>query len=227
MKYSLTKKLAVEALGTGLLLAIVVGSGIMGEALTSGNDAMALLANALATGAGLYVLITIFRPVSGAHLNPAVTLAFLLRRDIDALQALAYVAAQFVGGVAGVILAHAMFDLEILQASAKVREGFGQGVSEIAATFGLVLTILGCSRFRPDAVAAAVGLYITAGHWFTASTSFANPAVTVARTMTNTFAGIKPADAPLFMLMVFLGGGLAAAFAGWLFTPQPERAAPD
>lgn len=218
MTFSLTRKLAAEALGTALLLAIVVGSGIMGAALADGNDALALLANTLATAAGLYVLITIFGPVSGAHLNPAVTAAFLIRRDIAVSVAAAYFAAQVVGGVTGVFLAHAMFDLEILQQSVKARSGIGQGVSEIVATFGLVLTILGCLRFRPEAVAAAVGLFIAAGYWFTASTSFANPAVTLARTLTDTFAGVRPADAPLFVVAEFAGAGFAALVASRLFS---------
>lgn len=223
MTHSLTQKLAAEAIGTAVLLAVVVGSGVMGETLAGGNDAIALLANTLATGAGLYVLITIFGPVSGAHLNPAVTFAFLMRREISFPRASAYAGAQIAGGVAGVLLAHAMFDLEIIQQSVKARAGYGQGLSEIVATLGLVLTIFGCLRFRPGAVAAVVGFFITAGYWFTASTSFANPAVTVARTMTDTFAGIRPADAPLFIVAEFSGALLAALLAGWLFTAQSSR----
>lgn len=223
MTYSTTQRLAAEALGAALLLAIVVGSGIMGAALADGDDAIALLANSLATGAGLYVLINIFGPMSGAHFNPAVTAAFFIRRDIALPLAAAYVGAQLAGGVAGVFLAHAMFDLELVQQSATVRAGAGQGISEVVATFGLVLTILGCLRFRPDAVAPAVGLFITAGYWFTASTSFANPAVTIARTLTDTFAGVRPADAPLFVVAEFAGAGLASLAAGRLFSATPKK----
>lgn len=218
MTFSVPQKLAAEALGTALLLAIVVGSGIMGATLSPGNDAVALLGNTLATGAGLFVLITIFGPVSGAHLNPAVTLAFLIRNDITFSIAAAYMAAQIAGGVAGVALAHAMFDLEIVQVSLKARAGAGQALGEATATFGLVLTILGCLRFRPDGVAMAVGLFITAGYWFTSSTSFANPAVTIARTLTDTFAGVRPDDAPAFLLAQFSAAALAVGAASWLFT---------
>ena len=220
MTFTPTQKLAAEALGTALLLAIVVGSGIMGEALAGGNVAVALLGNTLATGAGLYVLITIFGPVSGAHFNPAVTFSFLLRREISLSLAGAYVVAQLLGAVAGVYLAHAMFDLDILQTSAKARAGLGQALGEATATFGLVLTILGCVRFRPEATATAVGLFITAGYWFTSSTSFANPAVTVARTLTDTFAGVQPADAPAFIAAQFLAAAGATFLAGRLFAPQ-------
>ena len=218
MTFTPTQKLAAEALGTALLLAIVVGSGIMGEALAGGNVAVALLGNTLATGAGLYVLITIFGPVSGAHFNPAVTFSFLLRREISLSLAGAYVGAQLLGAVAGVYLAHAMFDLDILQVSLKARAGAGQALGEATATFGLVLTILGCLRFRPESVAMAVGLFITAGYWFTSSTSFANPAVTIARTLTDTFAGVRPADAPTFLLAQFSAAALAVGTAAFLFT---------
>jgi len=220
MTFTPTQKLAAETLGTALLLAIVVGSGIMGEALAGGNVAVALLGNTLATGAGLYVLITIFGPVSGAHFNPAVTFSFLLRREISLSLAGAYVVAQLLGAVAGVYLAHAMFDLDILQTSAKARAGLGQSLGEATATFGLVLTILGCVRFRPEATATAVGLFITAGYWFTSSTSFANPAVTVARTLTDTFAGVQPADAPAFIAAQLLAAGAATFLAGRLFAPR-------
>jgi glycerol uptake facilitator-like aquaporin len=223
MQFSTQQKLAAEALGTALLLAIVVGSGIMGEALANGNDAIALLGNTIPTGAGLVILILIFGPVSGAHFNPAVTLAFLIRGDIALGLAAAYVAVQLIGGVIGVGLAHAMFDLEIVQTSIKARAGGGQALGEATATFGLVLTILGCVRFRPESTAMAVGLFITAGYWFTSSTSFANPAVTIARTLTDTFAGIRPVDAPSFLLAQFSAAALAAGVAYWLFQPRNAR----
>lgn len=226
MTFSTSQKLAAEALGTALLLAIVVGSGIMGAALSPGNDAVALLGNTLATGAGLVVLITMFGPVSGAHFNPAVTLAFLIRSEIGLALAAGYMIVQIAGGLAGVALAHAMFDLDILQVSLKARAGAGQALGEATATFGLVLTILGCLRFRPESVAMAVGLFITAGYWFTSSTSFANPAVTIARTLTDTFAGVRPADAPTFLLAQFSAAALAVGAATWLFTerkPIPAR----
>jgi glycerol uptake facilitator-like aquaporin len=214
--FSTARRLAAEALGTALLLAVVVGSGIMGERLAGGNDAIALLGNTLATGAGLVVLITVFGPVSGAHFNPAVTLAFALRREIGVRLALAYVAAQAAGGVLGVFAAHAMFAEPILQVSAKLRDGPAQAWSEFVATFGLLVTILGAIRFRPEATPMAVGLYITAAYWFTASTSFANPAVTVARAMSDTFAGIAPASAPAF-IAAQIGGALAATLSmRWL-----------
>lgn len=222
MTFSIWQKLGAEALGTALLLAIVVGSGVMGDALANGNDAIALLGNTIATGAGLVILITIFGPVSGAHFNPAVTLAFFLRRDIGLKLSAAYVAVQIAGGVAGVFLAHAMFDLELLQQSIKARTGLGQGLGEAVATFGLVLTILGALRFKPENVAMAVGLFITAGYWFTSSTSFANPAVTIARTLTDTFAGIRLADAPVFLIAQFLAAALATVTARWLFAPRDE-----
>jgi len=219
MSFSTLQKLVAEATGTGLLLAVIVGSGIMGAMLAGGNDALALLANSLATGAGLVVLITIFAPVSGAHFNPAVTLAFVLRREISPRLAIAYVSAQIIGAVAGVALAHAMFDLDIIQASQTPRAGAGQLLSEGAASFGLVLTILGTIRFRSESVAMNVGLFITAGYWFTASTSFANPAVTLARAFTDSFAGIRLADAPAFILAQLAGAMIATALAAWLFTP--------
>lgn len=222
MTYSTAQKLGAEALGAMLLLAIVVGSGIMGKALAGGNTAIALLGNTIATGAGLYVLILIFGPVSGAHLNPAVTLAILLRRDIAPPVAGAYAAAQIIGGVAGVALAHAIFDLQIAQVSMQARAGAGQALGEATATFGLVLAILGALRFRPESIPAAVGLYITAGYWFTSSTSFANPAVTIARTLTDTFAGIRPIDAPGFLLAQFSAAALAVWVATWLFSPRDE-----
>jgi glycerol uptake facilitator-like aquaporin len=215
--FDVPRRLAGEALGTALLLAVVVGSGVMGERLSGGNDAIALLGNTLATGAALVVLITIFGPLCGAHFNPAVTLAFALRREIGWRLALAYVAVQVVAGAAGVFAAHAMFAEPILQVSTKLRDGPSQAFSEAVATFGLLLTILGTLRFRPDFTPSAVGLYITAAYWFTASTSFANPAVTVARSLSDTFAGIAPGSAPAF-IAAQLGGALAAVvLAGWLF----------
>lgn len=223
MNFSISQRLGAEALGTALLLAIVVGSGVMGDTLSGGNDAIALLGNTIATGAGLVILILIFGPVSGAHFNPAVTLAFLIRREIALSIASAYVIVQIAGAIAGVALAHAMFDLEILQTSVKARAGAGQALGEATATFGLVVTILGCVRFRPESTAMAVGLFITAGYWFTSSTSFANPAVTIARTLTDTFAGIRPTDAPAFLLAQFFAAALATGAAFWLFAPRNAR----
>ena len=225
MTFSTSQKLAAEAVGTALLLAIVVGSGIMGDALSNGNDGLALLANTIATGAGLFVLITIFGPVSGAHINPAVTAAFLLRREVSPGMASGYVLAQFIGAVAGVWLAHAMFNLDLLQLSANERGSTGEVLSEAVATFGLLLTVLGALRFRPESVAVAVGLYITAGYWFTASTSFANPAVTIARTLTDSFAGIRSGDAPAFIAAELCGAALAVGLTVWLFTPRDAGAA--
>jgi len=215
--HDLVRRLAAEAVGTALLLAIVVGSGIMGERLAGGNVAIALLGNTLATGAGLIVLILMFGPISGAHFNPAVTLAFLMRREIRAPHAAAYVSVQVVAAVAGVWLAHLMFDVAVIQTSAKIRTGGGQWLAEIIATFGLVATILLVLKTRPSAVAYAVGLYISAGYWFTASTSFANPAVTVGRTLTDTFSGIRPIDAPGFIAAQITGAVLATLLAGWLW----------
>lgn len=221
--FGLSRRLASEGLGTALLLAVVVGSGIMGERLAGGNDAVALLGNTVATGAGLVVLITIFGPISGAQFNPAVTLAFLVRREIAARTAAAYVAVQLVGAVAGVWAAHLMFAEPVLQVSAKVRPGASQVFAEAVATFGLVGTILATQRFRPQVTAAAVGLFITAAYWFTASTSFANPAVTVARAMSDTFAGIAPASVPGFILGQLIGAALGVGVFGWLMGPEPAR----
>ena len=212
----MSRPLAAEFIGTLFLLAAVVGSGIMGEALAGGNDAIALLGNTAATGAMLAVLITVFGPISGAHFNPAVTLAFVLRREIAGGLAAAYVIAQVLGGLAGMMLAHAMFDLDLLQSATKARAGAGQWLAEGVATFGLVATILGTLRARPSAVPAMVGLYITAGYWFTASTSFANPAVTLARAWTDTFSGILPAHAPAFVLAQLVGAAAAVALFRWL-----------
>lgn len=215
--FGLAQRLAAEALGTALLLAIVIGSGIMGERLAGGNTAIALLGNTLATGAGLVVLITVFGPISGAHFNPAVTLAFTLRRELSARLAAGYLLAQLVGGVLGVFAAHAMFAEPVLQVSTRLRDGPAQAGSEFVAAFGLVLTILGALRFKPEFTPVAVGLYITAAYWFTASTSFANPAVTIARSLSNTFAGIAPGSVLPFIAAQLLGA-LAAVYAcGWLF----------
>jgi glycerol uptake facilitator-like aquaporin len=215
--FDISRRLVAEALGTALLLAVVVGSGIMGERLAGGNVAIALLANAIATGAGLAVLILIFGPISGAHFNPAVTLAFLMRREITVPRSLAYVAAQVAGGLAGTVAAHVMFGEPLLVASATERTGTGQWTGEFIATFGLVATILGCLKSRPDVVPYAVGLYITAGYWFTSSTSFANPAVTVARSFTDTISGIYPPDAPLFIVAQLIGAVAATLTVGWLW----------
>ncbi|MDE0690697.1 MAG: aquaporin family protein [Gammaproteobacteria bacterium] len=217
------KKLAAEGLGTMFLLATVVGSGIMGESLAQGNDALALLGNSIATGAILAVLITVLGPISGAHFNPAVTFSFALRREIAPALATAFVGVQVLAAVAGVILAHAMFDMDLIQPSLKERTGVGQWLAEGVATFGLVATILGTLRVRPAAVAAMVGLYITAGYWFTASTSFANPAVTVARGLTNTFSGIAPDDIAAFVAVQFLAAAAATLLFRWLTPVGEER----
>lgn len=218
MSYSLRQRIAAEVLGTCLLVAVVVGSGIMAETLSGGNDGVALLANTIATGAILYVLITALGPVSGAHFNPVVSSVFALRREIGWSTALGFVAAQIVGGICGTLLAHAMFDQALIQASVHARTGAAQWLSEAVATFALVFTILATLRARPEAVPVSVALVIVAGYWFTASTSFANPAVTIARAMSNSFAGIAPADVPMFVLSQLLGAGTAALAAngfGW------------
>ena len=220
---TIARRLVSEALGTAMLLAIVVGSGIMGERLAGGNDAIALLGNTIATGAGLIVLIHIFGPASGAHFNPAVTLALLLRREIGAVTAVLYVAAQFAGAVAGVWLAHAMFAAPLLQISTKLRAGPAQGLSEAVATFGLIATIGSTQRSRPEFTPVAVGLYITAAYWFTASTSFANPAVTVARSLSESFAGIAPASVPLFIAGQLVGTVAATVFFAWLYKENHQR----
>ena len=205
----MARKLAAGALGTLLLVCTVVGSGIMAVNLAGGNDAVALLGNTIATGAILYVLITIFGPVSGAHFNPAVSMVFRLRGELSNNDFLAYVGAQLIGGLLGTALAHAMFELALLTPSVNIRTGHGQFLAETVATFGLVMTILGGLKYRAEAVPMLVGLYITAGYWFTASTSFANPAVTLARGFTDSFSGIRPADMPLFWLAQFIGAVLA------------------
>ncbi len=221
-QFDLSRRLAAEAIGTAGLLAVVVGSGIMGESLAGGNVAIALLGNTIATGAILVVLILAFGPLSGAHFNPAVTLAFLMRREIAPGVALLYVLAQIVGGLTGALAAHAMFELPLIQISETARSGPAQWFAEWVATFGLVATILATVRFRPEAVAYAVGLFITAGYWFTASTSFANPAVTIARSFTDTFSGIAPGHAPAFILAQLAGAASATLVFAWLLRPAPD-----
>jgi glycerol uptake facilitator-like aquaporin len=223
MAADLSRRIVAEALGTAMLVATVVGSGIMADRLTD-DVGLSLLGNTLPTGAILVVLITILGPISGAHFNPAVTLVFALRREIESNAALAYVIAQIAGGVAGTLLAHAMFELPILQISQTVRTGNGQWIAELVAAFGLVFTILAGLRFRSESIPWLVGLYITAAYWFTASTSFANPAVAIARAVSNTFAGIRPIDLPGFIVAELLGALFAMALAGWLLAqPKPIR----
>lgn len=212
---TLSRKLTSEFLGTAFLVAAVVGSGIMGERLADGNDAIALLGNTLSTGAALVVLITIFGPVSGAHFNPIVSLAFAWFRQLSWREFAAYIPAQVLGGIAGTILAHVMFDLPFISASSHIRTGTGIWVSEIVASLGLLVTIFGCHRSRPDMVPYAVGLFITAAYWFTASTSFANPAVTIARAFTGTFSGIRMEDAGWFFLAQIAGTIIAVIFIKW------------
>ena len=220
--FSLARQLVAEGLGTALLLAVVIGSGIMGERLSGGNIAIALLGNTISTGAALVVLITIFGSISGAHFNPAVTLAFLLKGEIKLTTALLFGTVQVIGAVAGVCAAHAMFGEAILQVSTKLRDGPAQMVSEFVATFGLLATILGCVRFSVGFTPVAVGLYVTSAYWFTASTSFANPAVTVARSFSNTFAGIAPSSAPAFIAAQIAGALAALAVFGWLLREEPN-----
>ena len=216
----LPRRLAAEALGTALLLAVVVGSGIMGERLAGGNDAIALLGNTIATGAALVVLILVFGAISGAHFNPAVTLAFSLRREITGRDAALYVLVQVAGGLVGVMAAHFMFGEPLLVEGVRSRTGGGQWLGEFVATFGLLAAILGCLRTRPEAVPWAVGLFITAGYWFTSSTSFANPAVTIARSFTDTFSGIAPGDAPGFIAAQLAGAAAATAVFGWFWAER-------
>ena len=213
------RALVCEWLGTMFLLATVVGSGIMAENLAAGNMAIALLGNTIPTGAILVVLITILGPISGAHLNPAVTIAFLLRGEIQPRLALAYVGVQVVGAVCGAILAHFMFEIPLIQESAKLRTGMAQWGSEFVATFGLLATIFGTLRWQEKAVPMMVGLYITAAYWFTASTSFANPAVTFARSFTNTFSGIFPEHALGFIVAQLAAAVIGAYALRWLFSP--------
>ena len=215
----LGRRIAAEGIASFFLFVCVIGSGIMGEHLSDGNDAIALLANTLATGAILFVMIAVFGPISGAHMNPAVTLVAASRRELGWKDAGAYIAAQLAFGILGAWAAHVMFDLPALQLSVKARTGLGQWTGEAIATFGLILAILGCVRFRRDWVAPAVALYISAAYWFTSSTSFANPAITVARSLSDTFAGIAPHDVPLFVIAQLLGAAVAAIVARRLLDP--------
>lgn len=219
MTYDLNRRLVAEALGTAILVATVVGSGIMADKL-SDDVAVSLLGNTIPTGAILVVLITLLGPISGAHFNPVVTMVFALRREIEARAVPGYVIAQVLGGIVGTLVAHAMFDLSLIQVSTTVRTGSGQWIAEIMATFGLVVTILIGIRSRPEAIPSLVGLYITAAYWFTASTSFANPAVAIARSLTNTFAGIRPMDVPAFIIAQVVGALLAMALAGWMLAER-------
>lgn len=223
-RMSFARRLASEAVGTALLLAAVVGSGIMGERLSGGNVATALLANTLATGAMLVALILTFGPISGAHFNPAVTLADAWQRGIAWRHVPAYISAQIAGAFAGVAAAHLMFEEPIFVASRHVRSGSAQMFSEFVATFGLLAVIWGCVRLRSSAVPFAVGAYITGAYWFTASTSFANPAVTLARSMTDTFSGIRPNDVPGFIMAQLAGSAAATALFAWLIPPLREEA---
>lgn len=220
---TLSRRLAAEALGTAVLLAVVVGSGIMGERLAGGNAAIALLANSVATGCGLWVLITLFAPVSGAHFNPAVTVALAAAGEFQWRNVVPYVLTQVVFAFVGVAAAHLMFELPLFTASEHVRAGPSQWWSEVVATAGLLLTILLGSRVRPAWVGGLVAVYITGAYWFTASTSFANPAVTLARAATNTFSGIRPVDVPGFVVAELVGAALATLFAVWLYR-APARA---
>jgi glycerol uptake facilitator-like aquaporin len=220
----IVRRAVAEALGTAFLLAIVVGSGIMAERLSSGNQALALLANAVATGAGLAVLILTFGPVSGAHFNPAVTLADMMLGGLSWRDASTYVCAQVAGAFVGVGAAHIMFEAPLFSIAQHARTGAGQWWSEFVATFGLLAVIWGCVRTRREAVPFAVGAYITAAYWFTASTSFANPAVTLARTVTDTFTGIRPVDAPAFIVAQLLGATAATVLMRWLIPELPDRA---
>lgn len=215
--YTPTQKTIAELIGTAFLLATVVGSGIMAEQLAGGNVAIALLGNTIPTGAILVVLITLFGPVSGAHFNPTVTFVFILRNEITLSEGILYVIAQIIGGIIGVWAAHLMFDLDLFQLSQKSRTGGAQWLAEVVATFGLIVTILGTLREKPDAVPMAVGLYITAAYWFTASTSFANPAVTIARSLSDTFAGISIWHMPGFIIAQIVGALIASFYCKWQF----------
>ena len=219
-----SKQLGAEFIGTAFLLATVVGSGIMAEELAGGNVAIALLGNTIPTGAILVVLITMLGPISGAHFNPAVTMVFAIRREISSSFAVGYVLVQIAGGLIGVWAAHLMFDLEVMQFSQKVRTGSAQWFAESVATFGLVFTILATLRSNEKAVAMSVGLYITAAYWFTASTSFANPAVTIARGFSDSFAGIRPQDVVPFVIAQLFGAYLAYGFCRWLLAAKGEGA---
>ena len=220
--FDLSRRLAVEALGTAFLVATVVGSGIMAESLTR-DVALALLGNTLPTGAVLVVLITILGPISGAHFNPAVTMVFAIRRELMPAEALGYILAQIAGGIAGTLLAHAMFALPLWDASLKVRTGGPQWLAEGIAAFGLVVTILAGLKFNRSAIPWLVGLYITAAYWFTSSTSFANPAVAIARSLTNTFSGIRPVDLPGFIAAELAGALAALSLMNWLLRSRDEE----
>jgi glycerol uptake facilitator-like aquaporin len=220
---SFGRRIFSEWLGTAFLLAAVVGSGIMAERLAGGNVALALLCNTIPTGAILVVLILVFAPLSGAHFNPVVSLAFALRGELPWTIATSYVAAQVSGAIAGVWLAHLMFELPVWQLSTTARAGWGQWSAEAIAAFGLLLTILGCAARTPAATPYAVGLYITSAYWFTASTSFANPAVTIARSLSNSFAGIAPGGVPAFIAAQLIGGGIAVLLGGWLYPRQFDK----
>jgi glycerol uptake facilitator-like aquaporin len=224
MNVSLSRRVAAEFLGTAFLVAAVVGSGIMGERLANGNTAIALLANTIATGAALVALILAFGGISGAHLNPAVTMADSMERGLPWAEAPAYIFAQIFGGIGGAMMAHAMFGLSLVSLSSHNRSGPAQAFSEFVATFGLLSVILGCSRLRSDLVPFAVGAYITSAYWFTASTSFANPAVTIARSLSDTFSGIRPTDAPWFVLAQLAGALAATMVFRWLVPRLPARA---
>ena len=224
MTFSLTKRVAAECLGTGLLVVTVVGSGIMGEKLAGGNVALALLGNTLPTGAILVVLILALGPISGAHFNPAVSLVMGLRKEHPWREFLPYAGAQIVGGCVGTLIAHAMFELPLFELAVKVRTGPAQWFAEFVATFGLIVTILAVSRFKSEAIPVAVGLYITAAYWFTASTSFANPAVTIARALTDSFAGIAPGDVPMFIVAQLLGALAGLGVMRWFFSAAPAGA---
>ena len=222
-QHSLSSALLAEWLGTALLLATVIGSGIMAETLAGGNVAIALLGNTIATGAILIVLITMLGPISGAHFNPAVSLVFAMKGDISWPRCGAFIVVQIIGGIVGMLAAHFMFEEPIFQLSQKLRTGEAQWFSEGVATFGLMLTILATLRARPSAVPMAVGLYITAAYWFTASTSFANPAVTIARSLTDTFSGIFPGHAPMFIVAQFIGAVIALAVCNKLYRNDAEQ----
>ena len=216
------RRLMAEWLGTFSLLAAVIGSGITAERLAGGNVAIALLGNTIPTGAILVVLILVFRPISGAHFNPAVTLVFAIRKEISVSDSAYYVLVQIIGGISGVLIAHVMFDIPLINPSTTVREGIGQWLGEFVATYGLIGTILGCQKAKPEAIPYAVGLYIIAAYWFTSSTSFANPAVTIARGFSDTFAGIQPTDVAAFVAMQLISAVLAAYFFRWLLDEGHE-----
>lgn len=222
MTFDLTRRLCAEALGTFFLVMAVVGSGIMAVKLSGGNEALALLCNMVSVGAVLFVIITIFIPISGAHFNPAVSLAMLLRRALPASEVVPYMLVQILGGCLGAMVAHLMFGLEPIQFAQNARTGAEQWLGEFIATFGLVATILGCVRFNKAVIPAAVGLYISSAYWFTSSTSFANPAVTIGRAISDTYAGIAPAHVPAFLVAQFIGAVVAVVVFGWLLKPGSD-----